>query len=176
MTNEEILEKQVEALEKLLQLRSAVIEELEAKVINLQNEIAAKNHSLQWPGQINAPYIGAPGVPFMPNHLGGGSIIISNSSTCPDGTPHQYPSMWGGTSMPPCSKCGAYQNGIGGGCITTTLTTAQNTNITYTGGSCINTPQLNINSQPPIYTTGYLQTVDPHDDDLTLYTLTSIAK
>src|ERR1035438_1970641 len=102
MTNEEILEKQVEALEKLLQLRSAIIEELEQKVTNLRNELAVAK-SIQWPGTTQTPWTS----PSPWYGQGGGSVITINTNTCPDGTPHQYPSMWGGTNPPSCSKCGA---------------------------------------------------------------------
>ena len=47
MTNEEILEKQVEALEKLLQIKQAIIEELEAKVLSFKEVIIAKDQELE---------------------------------------------------------------------------------------------------------------------------------
>lgn len=99
MTNEEILEKQVEALEKLLQLRTAIIEELESKVRKLETEkyINAPHTypGYDYPGIVNVPYFG-----------GGLSGTITAINTCPDGTPHEYPSMWGGINPPPCNKCG----------------------------------------------------------------------
>lgn len=110
MTNEEILEKQVEALEKLLQLRAAIIEELEAKVNKLEAEkFNIPNHfpGLQQPGWITTPWIGQPQYPG----IGGGSIIISN--TCPDGSLH----TWSGLGTP-CTKCGQY-----GSTLTTVSTT-----------------------------------------------------
>jgi hypothetical protein len=102
MTNEQILEQQVEALEKLLQLKQAVIEELESKVQKLQY----------------------PPLPYS----GGGAGVINLPSVwtvppmCTDGLPHQYPSMWGGTSQPSCTKCGQYPSifNSGAGVITTT--------------------------------------------------------
>jgi len=144
MTNEQILEKQVEALEKLLQLRSAIIEELETKVTNLQQEIATKNAQIIWPS-VTTPWTSVPGVtvPYNPPTIypysGGnsGSIVIG-PSFCPDGTPHQYPSMWGGTNPPACSKCGNYRSaGLSG--ILGTLTGSAQINGTSGSGSNVST-------------------------------------
>jgi hypothetical protein len=63
MTNEQILEQQVEALEKLLQLKQAIIEELESKVQKQQN-----NNQPQW-----QPYY-----PWYPNHSYG-TISVGGS-------------------------------------------------------------------------------------------------
>lgn len=99
MTNEEILEQQIEALEKLLQLRKAVIEELEAKVAKLEAERSYPNPA-PW---ITTPWVGP---------IGGGTGILGGGSTititnlCPDGSPHQYPAVWSGIN-PCCTKCGA---------------------------------------------------------------------
>lgn len=150
MTNEEILEKQVEALEKLLQLRAALIEELEAKVSKLNSDLS--NARLQWPGT-TTPWISpltpiAPHNPWIPGPTWGGTGTIVISNNCPDGTPHQYPSTWGGTGPIPCTKCGASQN-------------PWNQNITLTG---ISTTGLALNSDgtPKVHTTGYLQVADGH--------------
>ena len=102
MTNEEILGQQVEALEKLLQLKEAVIQELESKVNKLELE------------KVQAPYNQPHYIPWVgqPHWQGGsaGSTITINTHNCPDGTPHQYPSGWGtthhGTTHPACVKCG----------------------------------------------------------------------
>jgi hypothetical protein len=98
MTKEEILEQQVEALEKLLQLKGAVIQELESKVSRLEAE------RLVYPGIVNVPY-----QPF----IGGGSLQVQYP--CTDGLGHNYPQNWGGTSHPACTKCGQvpYSNGSG---------------------------------------------------------------
>ena len=148
MTNEQILEQQVEALEKLLQLRSAIIEDLEHKVSNLQQELA--NKSLTWPNTINVP-----SVPWNPAPwIGGGGGTITISNTCPDGTPHQYPTMWGGTGPISCQKCGAMiSSNIG--ITSTTLTTA---GLAGQGSQqCgANTAPFNINGTP-VHTTGYMQ-------------------
>jgi len=110
MNEKEILEQQVEALEKLLQLRSAIIQELEANVSKLQAEKASYPYGgVNVPGWITTPYIQPlQPMPYVPwqGGGGGGSGTITITSTCPDGTPHEYPSMWGGTSSPPCNKCG----------------------------------------------------------------------
>jgi len=93
MTNEQILEHQVEALEKLLKLKQAVVEELEAKVARLQYPYLGGGISPQ-------PYIQPIGGGLQGGAGGygnSGTIIICN---------HEYPSMWGGTGTPPCIKCG----------------------------------------------------------------------
>jgi hypothetical protein len=84
MTNEEILEKQVEALEKLLQLKQAIVEELEAKVSRLEIE------------RINFP-------PLRP-HINLPSCWPADP--CTDGLHHEYPFPWHSTTPAPCKKCG----------------------------------------------------------------------
>src|ERR1035437_2723159 len=120
MTNEEILEKQVEALEKLLQLRSAIIEELESKVSSLRIELARQQNAGWSPGTgINTPWIAQQYDP------GGSGTTITLSNLCPNGSQHQYPTTWGGTNPPSCSKCGAQMpSWTYGGSITTTATTS----------------------------------------------------
>jgi hypothetical protein len=142
MTNEEILEKQVEALEKLLQLKEAVITELEAKV-----------HRLQYPygvgGGIGGGLVYQPGVVYGGGGAqgiagqggagfgGGGAISIPSvwqspqpqyswSATCPDGSSHQM-----GTSNC-CTKCGQYM--VGGGTIVGSATTGIVTTTDAQGG------------------------------------------
>jgi hypothetical protein len=137
MTNEQILEKQVEALEKLLQLRSAIIEDLESKVGSLQNEIAKQNYQPYpyIPGNIiNVPYVGQPTYQGIPMPIGGAGQTIVSCNTCPDGTPHNYPSQWGpnstvGTSLT-CTKCGASQHAV-----PAWTTIAQNGSVTIAGGT-----------------------------------------
>jgi hypothetical protein len=110
MTNEEILDKQVEALEKLIQLKQAVIEELENKISKMELE----RLTIPYPHQINIPWIGG-GV--------GGAGGAGYTNTCPDGLHHQYPSMWGGTTPPSCSRCGQSQPQYGSGWTTVSSTT-----------------------------------------------------
>lgn len=151
MTNEEILEKQVEALEKLLQLRAAIIEDLEQKVADLQNQAAKQNFpGIGYPGVINTPWISPPITqPWLPGQSGT-TVIISN--TCPDGTPHQYPSMWGGIGSPTCTKCGGMASlGAASG--------------TVTSGYCA-----------PVHTTGLVQALDPSDSGSNVFTLQNAAK
>jgi hypothetical protein len=96
MTTEEVLEQQVEVLEKLLKLKQALIEELEAKVGRLEMENGLNRlGSVPW-GQ--------------PIHVQ--SPFISVFDPCPIGptTHHEYPLVWHGTIPPPCSKCGKPQN------------------------------------------------------------------
>lgn len=90
MTNEQILERQVEALEKLLQLKEAVINELENKVDKLQGQqISIGNGSGYQP--INVPSVWTTPQP---------------SWQCTDGQPHQYPQHWMSINAPCCTKCG----------------------------------------------------------------------
>jgi hypothetical protein len=95
MTNEQILEQQVEALEKLLKLRVAITQELEAKIAKLEAE-AVKT---MYPGYSYPGW-------YMPQQIqpwvGGGSITITN--TCPDGSFHEYDN---GSIC--CKKCGSGQ-------------------------------------------------------------------
>lgn len=162
MTNEEILEKQVEALEKLIQLKQAVIEEQEAKINKLEAERYAYPGGGVWQPSVHVPYVqpyqpwigggggaggaGIPGVQIGGGFQGGaggssGSVIIS-TNTCPDGTPHQYPSAH--TGIPSCAKCGAYQGSI--------------TTATFTNGN--NQVDLNGNQ---IHTSGYCSTLEATD-------------
>jgi len=108
MTNEQILEKQVEALEKLLQLKEAVIQELEAKIARMQ-------------------YPTYPGIPLY----GQGGISIPSvwtyQATCPDGSQHTF-----GTSNT-CTKCGAAS--MGGGSVITSAFTNPNQGIAGQGGA-----------------------------------------
>lgn len=108
MTNEEILEKQVETLEKLLQLKQAVIQELEAKVSRLQNPygygVIGGSQQYYGPGG-GYPYGGMGGAGG--GWQGGGSSgIVSfpsvwqSTMTCTDGQPHTV----GTTNC--CTKCG----------------------------------------------------------------------
>lgn len=88
MTDKEILEQQVEALEKLLKLRQAVIEELENKVAKLETE---KTVYPQW-----QPYISPPQTTGL-------------STPCPSDPTgiHSYPTGWLGVNTQ-CTKCGKY--------------------------------------------------------------------
>jgi hypothetical protein len=147
MTTEQVLEKQVEALEKLLQLKQAVIDELEAKVQRLQN-----------------PYPYYPGVTVTPYTV--------PSWQCTDGGPHNYPSLWGGTSAPPCTKCGAQAWGSSGSITITNLPGYQGaggvSGITTVGSSVPFTDTgglvtINGSGGTAVQTTGYLQPVEPNN-------------
>ena len=81
MTNEEVLEQQVEALEKLLKLKQAIIEELEEKI---------RKSEFSNPHITNFPYISD-----MPKRCSIGPTVD-----------HHYPTTWTGTQHPPCIKCG----------------------------------------------------------------------
>jgi hypothetical protein len=169
MTNEQILEKQVEALEKLLQLRSAIIEELETKVASLKQEIASK---YVYPGVTITPY--NPPITY-PQYGGGGGSLTLGPLTCPDGTPHQYPSMWGGTTPPACSKCGLYPDYSSG---ITTISTTSGMGMGSAGNTIIpNAAPFTLNGAP-VHTTGYMQPVDITDvgNANNVFTLKSIAK
>jgi hypothetical protein len=126
MTNEEILEQQVEALEKLLQLRTAIVGELEAKVAKLQ----AEKYNNLGPGyyspisghtSIGSGILGqgtngqvlqggsGTGITWtnIPNNTipnSAGTITINTQ--CHNGHPHHYDN----TSYPACcSVCGMSQ-------------------------------------------------------------------
>lgn len=88
MTNEQLLEKQIEMLEKLLQLKEAVIEELENKIARIQS-IG------------NTPYI--TNIPSVWTTY----KVPLNQDMCTDGTPHAIPSPWLSVTAPYCTKCGA---------------------------------------------------------------------
>jgi hypothetical protein len=160
MTNEDILEQQVEALEKLLQLKTAVIEELEAKVSRLEADKADKA-AHPYPG-VNTPWITQPYIqPYQPNiiYTPGQSDTITIFTACPDGTPHQYPSMWGGTNSPSCAKCGQ-SNIISAGTTTGHFTTSPNGNSNVTIGTPQNITLTGAQCNLPVHTSGYAQTVD----------------
>jgi hypothetical protein len=87
MTNEQVLEKQVEALERLLRLKEAIIEELDNKVQKLQSQGITTGSGAGY-----SPYVQQ----FRPSWI------------CSDGNPHQYPQVWQGVVPPPCDKCGQF--------------------------------------------------------------------
>lgn len=91
MTNEQILEKQVDALEKLLQIKEAIIQEQEARISKLERDVRPN---------LNVPYT----VPryFNPNPL----FPSAFSNPCPNGQNHEYDFPWLSTSPQPCKKCG----------------------------------------------------------------------
>lgn len=98
ITETEILQKQVDALEKLLQIKEAIIEEQEKKIRGLERDqvyIAPR----QFPQQPYQPqYPGAP----MP-HISLPSVF---GEICSKGGFHTYPNPWHSTSPAPCDKCG----------------------------------------------------------------------
>ncbi len=103
MTNEQILEQQVEALEKLLQLRKAITEELEAKISRLEAE--RFNVGSGWntaPWITTTPWVGSSYPQGIVGGIQGGATTLT--SACPDGSPHHYSS--GITGVGGCSKCG----------------------------------------------------------------------
>ena len=91
MTKEEILQEQIDAMEKLLKLKQAVVEELEKRVEKLENDLAMNR---MFPGIFAPP----------PNQINIPSVFTVDP--CPAGGSHDYPTMWGGTTPPPCNKCG----------------------------------------------------------------------
>jgi hypothetical protein len=99
MEEKEILQRQVDALEKLLQIKDAIIHEQEAKINKLENE-ALVNSFPQFPS-VQTPYLPPAGqqinIPSM-----------WPADQCPSSTSgyHDYPHPWGGTVPPSCRKCG----------------------------------------------------------------------
>lgn len=91
MTKEEILQEQIDAMEKLLKLKQAIIEDLEKRIDKLEHSPYNQNPFIvpNWA----PPAVNLPSVWTTPN-------------TCPNGGHHEYPGMWGGTQNPPCNKCG----------------------------------------------------------------------
>ncbi len=98
MTNEEILEKQVEALEKLLQLKQGIIDELDAKIQRLEaDKFGNPFQPMSPPFQPFQPYV--PPQPVMIPSLW-------QVDPCTDGAGHDYNFPWHSTTPQPCKKCG----------------------------------------------------------------------
>lgn len=137
MTHEEILDKQIEAYEKLLQLKQAVIDEQERKI----NKLEAEKISI------------GSGTTFVPS-VWQNPPYVTYSWQCNDGQPHawQYPSHSHNTA-PYCSKCGAQQAatypqwGQSSGTVISTSGQA-NSNITT------------VPNGVPVFTTGLVQPVE----------------
>lgn len=109
MDEKEILQRQVDALEKLLQIKEAIIQEQESKIQKLENEaIVAKFPQYpSFPGVHIGPYIGPPQPPFnVPNSV----PSVWTNDPCNDGGFHNYPAPWYGTAAPQCTKCGKMQH------------------------------------------------------------------
>lgn len=129
MTKEEILEQQVEALEKLLDLKSEIVDAQARKIDRIETELAQEK-------QKHTPY---PGVwyPSVQPWVGGNTITLPTAQCPATGSYHEYPSLWNGTSPAPCSKCGQYPSSSGiitiGG---TGVVTAQGSAL---GGTCTDT-------------------------------------
>lgn len=87
MTDVELLKMQVEALEKLVKIKDDTISEL-------QNQLTlSRTHNIQylpWPQVINIP-----------------SVWQVPQVTCQ----HEYPSLWAGTGLLSCLKCGQPKGG-----------------------------------------------------------------
>ena len=103
MTDKEILEQQVDALEKLLQIKDAIIYEQERRIEKLEGKDSQF-----------APFT-------SPHFYGSGSITYTNA--CHDGLPHEYDSVWLSTGPQSCKKCGS----LAAPSISTTLTCDTNT-------------------------------------------------
>lgn len=86
MDEKEILQRQVDALEKLLQIKEAIIQEQEAKISKLEMD----SHFMPPPPQQPV---------FIPT--------VFQHDPCPlDGGHHEYHNPWFSTSPQPCKKCG----------------------------------------------------------------------
>lgn len=89
MDEKEILQRQVDALEKLLQIKEAIIQEQESKIRKLENEAISRQFIPMPPPM---PPISIPS--------------IWQVDPCTDGNLHEYPFPWHATTPPPCKKCG----------------------------------------------------------------------
>ncbi len=97
MTKEEMLQEQIDMMDKLLKLKQAVIDELEAKIVRL--EMAPATIGAPWPG---FPWPNpAPGLVNIPSVFGPVDVCPSNPSGL-----HDYPNPWNGTQPPCCKACG----------------------------------------------------------------------
>ena len=112
MTKEEILDEQIEAMEKLLKLKSAVIEEQDNKIQRLEQELSREKSTHWAPAWSPQPmYPGAGWTGTGGGLLGGSTIGLSN---CPSGGFHEYPLTWSNpNALPPCTKCGYQQQAFG---------------------------------------------------------------
>jgi len=99
MDEKEILQRQVDALEKLLQIKEAIIQEHEAKITRLESEELLRKFP-QFPQMPQAPYISPP----IPPQINIPSVW--QHDPCTDGGLHQYDFPWHSTSPQPCKKCG----------------------------------------------------------------------
>ena len=97
MDEKEILQRQVDALEKLLQIKEAIIQEQEARITKLENAALIEKFP-QFPG-VQFPQIPPP--PFMPS-----IPSVWQVDPCSDGQLHEYDFPWHSTSPQPCKKCG----------------------------------------------------------------------
>lgn len=97
-TKEELLQEHIETLEKLLDLKTEIITELEKKIGRLET------FPNVFPG-------GTYPSPQLPPLIGPGTINLPSVWTIdPNTCQHEYPNPWFATVPPPCKKCGTVSN------------------------------------------------------------------
>ena len=99
MTEKEILEKQVEALEKLLQIKEAIIQEQDSKIARLENEAIMAPYAKPYFPSVQQQVYPAPGL-STPS-------VWTPQDPCVDGAGHNFNYPWFSTNPQPCAKCGA---------------------------------------------------------------------
>lgn len=105
--------------------------ELSDRVADLESEVDRLRSNRQYSPTVPLPYVYAPSVWTYP-------------TGCPAKTagPCEYPTIWHGTTPPPCSRCGNV-SGLGASITYTTSTSCEDETFGYTpvctkcnGGSC----------------------------------------
>lgn len=106
MDEKEILQRQIDALEKLLNIKESIIQEQEKKISELERR-------QDFPGIWAPPYQPLPTMPpyappqppiFIPS--------VFKHDPCSDGGPHEYDFPWYSTNPQPCKKCGKTTPGL----------------------------------------------------------------
>jgi hypothetical protein len=106
MDEKEILQKQVDALEKLLQIKDCIIEEQERRLRSIERDSLYSR-------PVVSPYIAPMLQPSSPHQTDLGKLLESFKSTqdsCSKGGLHDYPAPLYGSGPQACTKCGKTPN------------------------------------------------------------------
>jgi hypothetical protein len=95
MDEKEILQRQVDALEKLLQIKEAIIQEQDSKISKLENE-----QVIRFPQMPQSP----PAFPQQPVWIP--SVWTHDPCPANAGGHHEYRNPWHSINPQPCIKCG----------------------------------------------------------------------